>query len=42
MVNFLTEGYESAKAAIETDSAVNQANAAWKWASDLSVVTSEP
>jgi hypothetical protein len=42
MLTVSIDSYESAIAAIETDSAANQASAAWKWASDLSVLTSEP
>jgi hypothetical protein len=41
MLDVSTGNYESAIAAIETDTAVSQANAKWNWVSELSVLTSE-
>ena len=42
LLNVWTGDYESANAAIETDSAVSQANVVWNWTSELSVLNSEP
>ena len=37
LLDVSTDSYESAKAAIETDSAVSHANVVWNWTSELSV-----
>jgi hypothetical protein len=42
MLDVSTDDYDNAKAAIETDSAVNQANTALNCASEWSVLFSEP